>query len=135
VIVPLGGGRLRFYARSTRTIGRICAADSNDGGISWSNVRTLDLPNPNAGIDAVRLRDGRFVLVYNHTARGRTPLNLAVSADGEHWTTFHALESEPGEYSYPAMVEAADGSLHITYTWRRTRIKYVNWPLAKIPKM
>jgi predicted neuraminidase len=109
-------------------------ADSHDGGITWTAARPLDLPNPNSGIDAVRLTDGRFVMIYNHTERGRTPLNLAVSLDGEHWKPFHALETEPGEYSYPAMVQGSDGSLHITYTWRRQRIKYVNWPLVLIPK-
>jgi len=132
VVVPMGGKRLRFFARST--IGRVCLADSTDEGATWSAARPIDLPNPNAGIDVVRLKDGRFVMVYNHTAKGRTPLNLAVSADGERWTPFHELENEPGEYSYPAMVEGHDESLHITYTWRRQKIKYVNWPLAKVPK-
>jgi predicted neuraminidase len=133
VVVPIDGNHLRLYARSTETIGHICAADSTDGGITWTKARVLDLPNPNSGIDAVRLKDGRFVMIYNHTTQGRTPLNLAVSSDGEHWTPFHALETDPGEYSYPAMIQGGDGSLHITYTWRRLRIKYVNWPLAKIP--
>ena len=55
------------------------------------------------------------------------------------------LESEPGEYSYPAVIQGADGLVHITYTWRRRRIKHVvidpatlkaipmpdgKWPLA-----
>ena len=97
-------------------------------------ARPIDLPNPNSGIDVVRLKDGRFVMVYNHTASGRTPLNLAVSKDGEHFTRFHDLEADPGEYSYPAMIEGTDGSLHITYTWKRQKIKYVNWPLAQVPK-
>jgi predicted neuraminidase len=132
VIVPMGGKHLRFFARST--IGQICVADSHDAGITWTAARPIDLPNPSAGIDVVRLKDGRFLMVYNHTAKGRTPLNLAVSRDGEHWTMFHALETEPGEYSYPAMIQGTDGSLHITYTWRRERIKYVNWPLEKVPK-
>lgn len=133
VIVPVKGKHLRFYARSTNSIGCICVADSYDAGVTWSPARPLDLPNPNAGIDAVRLKDGRYVMVYNHTARGRSPLNLAVSRDGEHWTMFHALETDPGEYSYPAVVQSGDGSLHITYTWRRQKIKYVNWPLEQIP--
>ena len=132
VIVPIQGKHLRLYARSTSTIGRICTAESLDGGLTWSKAHPLDLPNPNSGIDALRLKDGRFVMIYNHTTQGRTPLNLAVSADGEHWAPFHALETEPGEYSYPAMIQGSDGSLHITYTWRRQRIKYVNWPLAKV---
>ena len=134
VVVPIGGRHLRFFARSALTIGRICVADSQDEGITWTQARPIGLPNPNSGIDVVRLKDGRFVMIYNHTSKGRTPLNLAVSGDGDDWTPFHALESDPGEYSYPAMVQGADQSLHITYTWQRKRIKYVNWPLANVPK-
>jgi predicted neuraminidase len=132
-VVQVEGKHLRLYARSTNTIGHICTAESLDGGITWSKARAIDLPNPNSGIDALHLKDGRFVMIYNHTTQGRTPLNLAVSADGEHWTPFQALETDPGEYSYPAMIQSGDGSLQITYTWRRSRIKYVNWPLAKVP--
>ena len=35
------------------------------------------------------------------------------------------LESEPGEYSYPAVIQAPDGLIHVTYTWKRQRIKHV----------
>jgi predicted neuraminidase len=72
-------------------------------------------------------------LIYNHSASARSPLNLAVSRDGDHWRSFQALEAEPGEYSYPAMIQGSDGQLHITYTWRRERIRYVEWPLDRIP--
>jgi predicted neuraminidase len=125
------GKHLRFFARSN--MGRICVSDSNDEGITWTPARPIDLPNPNSGIDVVRLKDGRIVMIYNHTDRGRTPLNLAVSKDGDRWTRFADLEKDSGEYSYPAMVQAADGSLHITYTWRRQKIKYLNFPLSQIP--
>ena len=132
VVVPMGGNRLRVYARSQ--MGKICVADSSDAGLTWTAAHPIDLPNPNAGIDVVRLRDGRFVMIYNHSPNARSPLNLAVSRDGDHWTEFHALETEPGEYSYPAMIQAADGDLRITYTWRRERIRYVVWPLNRIPQ-
>ena len=133
-VVPMGGKHLRFFARSTSRIGRICVSDSVDAGITWTAARPIDLPNPNSGIDAVALKDGRIVLVYNHTERGRTPLNLAVSRDGDHWKMFHVLESEPGEYSYPAMIQASNGDLHITYTWRRQRIKHVRVPAGELPE-
>lgn len=119
-------GHVRMLMRSTQRIGRVCLATSEDSGRTWSPARPTSLPNPNSGIDAVRLREGVVALVYNHTAAARTPLNLAVSRDeGETWCPPIALETEEGEYSYPAIIQAADGKLHITYTWRRQRIKHV----------
>jgi predicted neuraminidase len=133
-IVSLGGKHLRLYARSTARTGKICVADSFDSGLTWTQARPIDLPNPNSGIDAVALRDGRVVLIYNHSDRHRTPLNLAVSTDGEHFRMFHTLEDEPGEYSYPAMIQGRNGDLQITYTWQRKRIRYVHVPLVDIPQ-
>jgi predicted neuraminidase len=133
-VVPLGGSHLRLYARSTSSIAQICFADSFDAGITWSPARPLDLPNPNSGIDAVALRDGRVVLAFNNSDRKRTPLTLAVSHDGEHFRVFQTLEDEPGEYSYPALIQSKDGDLQITYTWNRKRICYVRIPLSSVPK-
>jgi predicted neuraminidase len=133
-VISMGGNHLRFYARSTANIGRICVADSFDGGVVWTQARPIELPNPNSGIDAVALRDGRIVLIYNHTANGRTPLNLAVSSNGGQFKMFYTLEDQPGEYSYPAMIQGRDGDLQITYTWQRKRIRYLHFPLASIPK-
>jgi predicted neuraminidase len=133
-LISLGGKHLRFYARSTANIGRIAVADSYDEGVSWTGVRLLDLPNPNSGIDAVALKDGRVVLVFNNTATSRTPLNLAVSDDGEHFRVFETLENESGEYSYPAMIQGSNGDLCITYTWNRKSIAFVRVRLSLIPK-
>ncbi len=132
-VVSLGGKHLRLYARSTSKTGKICIADSMDAGVKWTQAHPIDLPNPNSGIDAVTLRDGRVVLIYNHTTKGRTPLNLAVSKDGEHFQMFHTLEDQAGEYSYPALVQAKNGDLLMTYTWNRKRIKSVRVPLADVP--
>jgi predicted neuraminidase len=133
-IVRLGKRHLRLYARSTRDIGYICAADSFDDGATWTEAHPLQLPNPNSGIDAVGLKDGRVVLIYNHTTSGRSPLNLAVSRDGEHFTMFATLAEEPGgEFSYPAIIAGHDGDLYATYTWQRRRIAFAKIPLSKIP--
>jgi predicted neuraminidase len=83
------------------------------------------LPNPSAGTDALTLSDGRHLIVYNHTPDGRSPLNVAVSDDGENWHAALVLENERGEYSYPAVIQTSDGLVHITYTWRRELIKHV----------
>jgi predicted neuraminidase len=130
-VVSRGGNRLQLYARST--LGKIYTATSDDAGLTWTPAHAIDVPNPNSGIDAVAISGGRTVLVYNNTTKGRTPLNLAVSKDGEHFQMFRTLESEPGEYSYPALIQGRDGDLHITYTWDRKRIKYVRISLSEIP--
>jgi predicted neuraminidase len=131
-IVPLGKKHLRLYARPTSDIGHICVADSYDNGLTWTQAHPTDLPNPNSGIDAVALRDGRIVLVYNNSAKDRTPLNLAVSSDGEHFKIFATLEDQPGEYSYPAIVQARNGDIDVTYTWNRRRIRFAQLPLSSI---
>jgi len=124
-IVPISGRRLRMFVRATQQIGRVCYADSTDDGISWTSAKLTSLPNPNSGIDAVRLKDGRLLLVYNHTQRGRTPLNVAISEDdGNNWKAFLTLESGPGEYSYPAIIQTFDGKIHVTYTYLRKKIKH-----------
>jgi predicted neuraminidase len=132
-VIDMGGTHLRLYARTRGLAARIAAADSYDNGATWTQAHYLDMPNNNSGIDAVRLKDGRIVMIYNNTANGRTPLNLAVSRDGEHFKMFATLEDTPGQFSYPAIVEAADGGLEITYTWKRETIKYVHLPLRAVP--
>jgi len=132
-VISRGGKRLQLFARSNQPLGKIYTATSDDAGLTWTTAHAIDLPNPNSGIDAVSLADGRIVMVYNHTARGRTPLNLAVSRDGEHFQMFRTLESEPGEYSYPALIQGRDGDLHLTYTWDRKRIRYQRIALSEIP--
>ena len=117
------GSRLQVLCRSRQRV--VTEAWSEDGGRSWSAMAATELPNPSAGIDAVRLADGRFLLVYNPTASGRSRLDVAVSVDGRGWRRGVTLEDAPGEYSYPAVIQARDGRVHVTYTWRRERIRHV----------
>lgn len=132
-VVSLGGKNLRLYARSTSKLGKICVADSKDGGITWTQARPINVPNPNSGLDALQLKDGRVILIYNHTFSGRSPLNLAISKDGENFTMFQTLESEAGEFSYPNIIQSKNGDLHMTYTWNRKKIRYVHLQLSEIP--
>jgi predicted neuraminidase len=117
------GDRLQALGRTQQ--GRIFESWSEDNGHNWSPITLTQLPNPNSGIDAVTLCDGRQLLVYNHTPKGRSPLNVAVSNDGKSWQAGLILENEPGkEFSYPAVIQTADGLVHVVYTWQRKRIKH-----------
>ena len=128
-------GRLQAVCRTKQ--GVIGMTWSDDGGKSWSGLCATELPNPNSGIDAITLADGRHLVVYNHSAhrppperpgRGnRYPLDIAVSRDGLSWRRALTLETEPlpAGYAYPAVIQTSDGLVHITYTWDRRRIKHV----------
>lgn len=113
---------------------------SEDGGLTWGTMSLMNLPNSNSGTDAVTLRDGRHLLVYNHAGnrdgqpRGdRAPLNVALSKDGKSWEAALVLESTPRqEFSYPAVIQTRDGLVHITYTLRRQNIRHVVVDPAKL---
>lgn len=115
--------RLQALGRSRQ--GALWECWSGDQGRTWSELELTSLPNPSAGTDAVTLKDGRHVLVYNPTKRGRTPLTIAISGDGQEWKQVLTLENAPGEYSYPAVIQDSRGLLQITYTWRRQTVKHV----------
>ena len=128
-ILTYPDGRMQVLCRTRQNV--IAQSWSADGGKTWSEMSATSLPNPNAGTDAVTLQDGRQLLVYNHTVRGkhfpsgRAMLNLALSTDGKKWQPVMALERQEGEYSYPAVIQSSDGLVHITYTYQRRTIKHV----------
>ncbi len=123
-------GKLQVLCRTKE--GVIATSFSEDGGETWSQLEATNLPNPNSGIEVVTLTDGRHLLIYNHLGSGKTGwgrrglLNLAISDDGKEWRKVAVLEQEEkSEFSYPAIIQAADGLVHMTYTWKRQRIKHV----------
>jgi predicted neuraminidase len=112
--------------------GRLTECWSSDSGKKWTRMKRTQLPNPNAGADGTVMADGRALLVYNHTRNGRSPLNVSVSNDGKEWEAALVLENQPGEYSYPAVIQTSDGNVHVTYTHHRTNIKHVVIDPAKL---
>ena len=139
-ILTYKDGSMQILCRSkNRTINE---SWSSDGGKTWSEVKASSLPNNNSGTDAVTLKDGRQLLVYNHVkpadslpnGKGaRTPLNVAISKDGKNWDAVLILEDSPiSQYSYPSVIQSKDGMVHIVYTWRRERIKYVKIDPGKL---
>ena len=131
-------GKMQVLCRTKQ--GVISQSWSDDNGKTWSHMEATMLPNPNSGTDAVTLRDGRFILVYNHISPSkiwgsRNKLNMAISEDGINWSAAVLLEKnqdQDSEYSYPAVIQTRDGKIHITYTWNRKLIKHVVVDPSKI---
>ena len=132
-------GQLQALCRSQQ--GVVVQTWSKDSGKTWSALTATTLPNPNSGTDALTLTDGRQLIVYNHSAHraeeakgNRWPLDVAISDDGLEWKQAVTLEIEPcpAGYAYPAVIQTADGKVHITYTHNRQKIKHVVIDPAKL---
>ena len=122
--------KIQILCRSKN--GFITQTWSSDKGNTWSKMTAIDLPNPNSGIDAVTMKDGRQLMVYNNTGMiegkwggKRSPINIAISGDGIKWKNVLTLEDQEGEFSYPAVIQSDDGLIHVTYTYQRESIKHV----------
>jgi len=136
-ILTYANGDMQILCRTKQDV--VSQSWSRDGGVSWSGMAATQLPNPSSGTDAITLQDGRQLLVYNHSTRktevpSRQILNVALSENGIDWEMAMTLEWETGErprgerhwgeYSYPAVIQAVDDRIHITYTYNREGIKH-----------
>lgn len=118
-------GHVHALMRSDQ--GRIYRADSTDDGNTWTACYATDLPNNNSGLDCVMTDGGVLVLVCNPVEKNwgaRSPLSVFVSTDnGNTFEKALDLETEPGEFSYPAIL-AKNERVYITYTRKRQTIAY-----------
>jgi predicted neuraminidase len=111
-----GNGRFTWEARST------------DGGKTWTLKDRCDLPNPNSGLDMVKLTDGKIVLIYNPNKQDRTPISAAISADnGKTWSPARAIETGDPQLSYPAVIQTRDGMIHVVYSHRLEHIEHAEF--------
>ncbi|MBI3871322.1 MAG: exo-alpha-sialidase [Verrucomicrobia bacterium] len=118
-------GRTQILNRSRQKVITECWMKNGDWR-QWTPMERTQLPNPNSGIDATVLHDGRGLLVFNDSDSRRTPISVALSADGKEWRTVLTLEDvKDGELSYPAVIQTRDQLVHISYTWKRKTIRHV----------
>jgi arylsulfatase A len=112
-------GSLVAYMRVAGPLLKVRVAESRDAGLTWGPVGTIKLPNPGSGLDAVRLADGNWLLIYNDTIIGRKSLAVSLSEDeGKTWKFTRNLERhKTGSYSYPAIIQGADGTIHAVYSY------------------
>ncbi|MHA1731152.1 MAG: sialidase family protein [Promethearchaeota archaeon] len=126
---------MRTNARTTNCPNLVAVSRSSDYGHSWTEIRPTrdELPNPDSGLDAVQLQSGSLLLVCNPRKEGRQQLSVLLSEDGgETFPVRRDLEPVEGDksYSYPAVIQARDGSVHVTYTNRRLNIKHARFDEA-----
>lgn len=131
-IVPLDDRRAVALLRNA-VKGYVHVTRTGDGGLTWDPLQPVSLPNPNAPVMGLRLRDGAVLAVFNNSPVSRDALSLAVSRDGgATWQVLHSFENGergwdgvPINFSYPYAVQAADGVIHLVYVWRKYRVKHV----------
>lgn len=124
------GRKIQLLCRSREK--RIVETWSENNGKTWSPIKATSLLNNNSGIDAVTLTNGLQLLVCNPIENGRNRLIVLASADGKNWNELITLEDEPkGEFSYPAIIRGKEGTVHITYTYNRVKIKYVRLEISE----
>jgi hypothetical protein len=106
---------------------RVMSSESKDNGQTWTLAKDTELPDPGAGLEAIVLKSGRWLLINNPTERGRHALGIHISEDeGRTWPTLRFVEhDEPGagagSYSYPSLLQSKDGTIHVTYSYSPPR--------------
>lgn len=129
-IIVWSADRIQLLNRSKQ--GVVTESRSDDGGATWGAMARTELANPNSAVDAVRLADGRALLVHNPSSQSRSVLAASISVDGVKWRQVAVLEEGAGEYSYPAVIQARDGRVHVTYSADRKWIRHAVLELAAL---
>ena len=123
-------GKIQLLSRTQE--GKVGVNWSDNQGETWSRMQGSSLINNNSGIDGVTLKSGYHLLVCNPLTKGRNKLSLMGSEDGISWNELFVLEDQAsGEFSYPAIIQAKDGTVHLTYTYNRKKIKYVSLQISE----
>jgi len=120
---------------------RVQISESNDSGVTWTAAQKTEIPNT-ASVQVLKLSDGRWVFIGNDIDDGRYQISLYLSDDeGKTWkwkTHLEQVKKGDGSFSYPSMLQAPDGMLHITYSYQQGEklesIKYVVVNPALIPR-
>ncbi|MCK5134232.1 MAG: exo-alpha-sialidase [Bacteroidales bacterium] len=109
--------------------GRVIKSISKDNGFEWSITEDTHIPNPGTSVEAISLVNGDWIMVYNDVENGRHSLAVSLSDDeGETWRwTRHLEKRGPGEgsFSYPSVIQAKDGIIHVTYSFHLTENKTI----------
>lgn len=125
-VAQLANGSLFALMRNGSNTGTMLEARGDACGISWSVNERSDLPNPNSGLELIRLQTGELIAIYNDSTTQRAPLVAAYSANGgESWSMPKIIADGPPQLSYPSAIQSADGRIHVVYSANLTHIEHV----------
>jgi predicted neuraminidase len=126
-IVALDEQRALAIFRDKRAGNSRATLSTSNGGQSWGAAGELALPGPDAPVALLRLASGRLLLAGNPQS-GKEAMELWLSSDdGQSWVmkrTVEAASDGGADFSAPALLQARDGRIHLTYTWRQQGIRH-----------
>ncbi|MCF6222119.1 MAG: exo-alpha-sialidase [Flavobacteriaceae bacterium] len=127
-IVQKKDGSLVAYMRDNGdSPGRILISASKDNGESWTAAKESDIPNPGTSIDLIKLKNGNWVMAYNDIEDGRYSIVVSLSDDeGKTWKWTKQLErddNKKGSFSYPSIIQTKDGKIHVTYSYKTSKVE------------
>ncbi len=129
-VVEFDDGLMVAFFRNGHPDRRIQRSESHNGGLTWGPLTLTDRPHPGSGIEAVVLRNGHLLMIYNDKEQSpRDRLAVSISTDrGQTWPWTRHLENIPGQrFDYPSLIQAQDGTLHATYSYNLETIKHVHF--------
>jgi len=129
-LVELKDGTLQAYFRNGDPRQRIKRSLSRNGGMTWSVPEVTELPHLGGGLEAISLKNGNLLIVYNnHTGRARDRLAVSLSDDeGRTWKWTRQLEDTPnGRFDYPSVIQTPDGKIHVSYSYNLETIKHAEF--------
>jgi predicted neuraminidase len=120
-------GSILAFMRDNGLPKQVRVSVSEDNGHTWGNMLLSGISNPGSSVDVEVLRNGHWVLICNDTITGRHLLTAYLSDDeGANWNWSRAIEEaefEAGNFSYPTLIQAADDTVHVTYSYKRKEIE------------
>jgi predicted neuraminidase len=122
IVRKIDGTLVAYMRDSGNAPYRILTSTSTDDGESWSPAIDTNIPNPGSSLEAIALKDGRWVMVFNDTEDGRHRLAAALSDDeGKTWKTKRYIgksDNRQKSFGYPSLIQTDNGTLHLTYSYK-----------------
>ena len=129
LVQKTNGSLVAFMRDNGDEPGKVMKSVSKDNGFDWSIAEKSSIINPGTSVEAISLANGEWVMIYNDVENGRHSLAVSLSDDeGETWLwTRHLEKRGPGEgsFSYPSVIQAKDGFIHVTYSFHTAENKTI----------